>query len=833
MRGLKLGLGIGAQRVGAGGGPANASNTTAPSISEIVAYPGGAYTITGGVWSSATSIATELQTSPNGVDTWTDYGAVDAVGTWANDVASLFVRVKEIAQPGDVEAYSVAYEIGPVFDQIVDFVGSVDYISHAVTAPFLGMSAGDGVDFWMMVQFYHVGTGDGFLVGLGDTSASNVNADIGMYNTRWRQGGSNAASIPVNPLPSTGSFIYTGRFRNVGATRKSQLWCNDVVGPEASQATAISLTPFTTLRIGAPAQATVASTDDADQPISWVAFGRGNPAAAHAAIYNNGKQLRADDYDWGTDPNGATLDGFILLSRESPGNTTFTVGNVVDSVGSYDSWSQTGTMEWANRLPGFIDPAGDPPATPVAFISPQFATTDDTDLTICINTKNIGSAINTTDFTVTTLTHSVAGNIAGTVSGDTFPNPGEGTITYTIFNVLTGTSASGTAEVIAPADMPANPQFWTRYNENALVAAIEEYPTYGAGTTYANIAALTAGISAMGAGTTLTIENLTEAGTLTLPERDYGGATIQARFLHGVAVDTVITKGVQNLTIRGFSALNGGFVGKVGGIGTVGTLTMDHCTGELIEYQASDLTAATGKNFTLTNWIGPDDGTASQITVKANRFTMKRCAHGAIPASADAEPLRVSNTNVLIMDRVWLGDQRGTNATGHYDLFQTYGSGASGVTKGIITQSFFSDRNLSGERVLNGALFLTGIVARGFRIKDVAVSVDASYGIQLGGTAGDVLQDCRIENTTANSPSRFGGVELYSSFADNNVRTSSGTMGASVETNTYSSTVMATQYPDYNTYVDSWRRYRTPVAPFATRGAYALIAELEAKRLTL
>jgi len=803
-----------------GGGPANAVNTAVPTIDSIN-YPGGAFSVNLGGWDNETSLDLVIQSSPDGVGSWTDE-AYTTPGTWLPANENDYIRAKVTAQPGSVVVYSAVLQLGTAFDQILDFAGASNYISHAVSAPFLGMSAGDGVNFWMMVQWYKdAGSLTFDLVSLGNTAAASTEATIITQNTMWRDGGANAAAI-LDIVANAGTYLHTGRFWNSGGNHISKSFVNDQSLQSATQGGTISLTNFTTLRIGASA---TTAPNAFNHAIDWVAFGTGDPSAAHEWIYNNGKQRRADEYDWGSDPNGATLGGFILLSRESPGNTTFSAASVVDSVGSYDSWSANGTLAWTDRLPGFINSAGDPPATPAAFISPKYALTTDSTLTIGINTKNIGDAL-AGDLTISSLTHSVAGNIAGTVTGDTFPNPGAGTISGTINGVAVS------CEIIAARALPTNPQFWTRYNENALVAGIEEYPSYGAGTTYASIALLKAGIDALGSGATLTIENLTEAGTLTLTAKDYGGATIQCRNRHGVVINAIDMSGARNLTIRGFSALVGGITGSSMGAGTV---VLDHCTG--VQYYFTGTTGA-NENFTVTNWIGPDDGTAlSSGANKCNIYTVDGVAHGhtensSNPASADAH--RSDQCNVIKAQRFWFGDVRGTDPAGHYDCWQSYLSGTQGYTEGYVINGVMTDRNLSGETPLSGGLFLTGINAQGLRIKNVAATTGTYQDIATGPARQNVL----IEDTTSAGPTIITSGSLSnSSLVNNNVKLTAGailpSVGIGVETNTYASTVMATQYPDWTTYQDSWRRLRTPTAPFDTRGAYALIAELEAKRLTL
>lgn len=824
MRRLGLGLGISAQRASSGGGgPPNAVNTVAPSI-DAIAYPSGAYNLLDGTWTNATSFAYALESSPTGAAPWTDVGTVPNVGTWSTSLENLYVRSRITAQPGSVVAYSAPFLIGPIFDQMVDFAGNANWIDHAVTANFLGMSAGDGIDFWLMVQWYYPGSGlegGAGLVSLGNVANASSDASLHPSFTLWRDGGTNGGAT-LDVVSGAGTYLNTGRFRNVGSTHGSTMLVNDAPAVSGSNSGAISLTGFTTLRIGAVAQSSVSNAENSDYPIAWVAFGKGNPAAGHAWVYNEGQQRRADEYDWGTDPNGATLEGFIMLSRKSPGNTTYTVANTIDSIGAYDSWTQTGSLAWTGRLPGFVNSAGDPPATPVAYISPRYASEDDANLTLNINTKKIGEALGG-DLTITTLTHSVAGNIAGTVSGSTFPNPGPGTITGTVNGVAVN------CEIIANTDFPAYaPNFRTRYNGNARVAAIENYPAPGAGTTYANIAAMKVAIDALGAGGTLIINDLTEAGTLTLTAKDYGGATLVCTNRHGVAINQIVMTGVQNLTLRGFSCLNGGF--SAGSFS--GNITLDHCTG--INWDIDGTTGAT-ETLTITNWIGPDDGTAVQCYAsKINRYTIKRVAHGNTVNPTAGDVNRTDRCNIIIADRFWFGES-GTSPTGgnpdpHVDGWQTVTSGTTGAVAGLVQNGIIIDEQKAGETGAQG-LFFSDINGLGLRIRNCAIRVPLTNAI----TIANAQQNCRIENTTVSTRTFFQSNALSNSvLADNNVMNNSGNIlpstGTGVETNTLASVTMATAYPQWTSHAYTWEQWDNPAGGYTTAGAYALIDELAANK---
>jgi hypothetical protein len=813
--------------------PQTTQNTSIPTL-DANGYPGGAYRITDGVWIGAESFTYFIESSPTGSAPWTEFGETQGSGTWDESLAELYVRAKVVAAPGDVVAYSAPLLLGKAFDQILDFANSGNTIGHAISAPFLGQSSGDGVDFWLMAQWFYPGSGvanDSYIVGIGDLADTDTHAMMSPTTTLWRSGGANAEAniASVSPIIAGGSYISTTRFRNVSGNHFATMWCNLVSVESASAGGAVSLTNMTTMRIGAGVG--VATSSPWNFPIAWVAFGKGNPAAAHAWAFNGGNQRRVDEYNFGTDPNGATLEGFVLLSRENPGNTTFSIGEVVDSVGSYDSWSLTGSLAWTNRKPGFINPAGDPPTTPDAYISPRFATTDDSTLTIGINTKNIGEALGS-DFTINSLTHSVDGDISGTVTGDTFPNPGVGTITGSI--TVGGDTVSVTCDIFVPAALPADPQFWTRYNENALVAGIEPYPATGTGTTYASIAALKTAIDALGSGGTLTINDLSEAGTLTLTGKDYGGATLIAKNRHGVAINRINMDDVRNLTIRGFSALSGGFVGLAGNStdgffanGTSG-ITLDHCTGTGWGAVGRNGSTAT---FTVTNWIGPDDGSANQnIVNEFNVLTLRRVAHGNTNATT-GDVNRSDRCNTIIAERVWFGDNGNTSPSAHPDCWQMYGAGTNGFLNGIILNCVFNDIITGGQFGAAGLFFETSVKCQGFRVRNVAVRSALNMSIGMS----DALQNCSIENTIANGSAYIGSGSLaYSGFTSNNLKPVGTMHSVAVGPSTGTTNVaMTTAFPQWVSHAGSWEQWDNPAAGYTDKGAAALIAELAALKATL
>ena len=810
-------------RGGAGGG-GGVANIVAPSI-DANQYAGGPYAFSEGVWNGSPTLAMTLESSADGLSGWADEGVVATVGTWDVSLAGLFVRLKVTPDTGS-PAYSAVFgALGPAYNQVVDFGGNSNRINHTVTAPFIGAdlaaatSGASAPGFWLMAMWYYDGVGieaGAALVSLGDVSVASTHAEMSAYQvTAWRAGGTNCFVTLTAPA-AAGWYLTTCHYYNSGANHGVTIWVGDQTAVAGLAAGAISLTNFTTLRIGSRVTSAPDNATNFDERIAYVAFGRGNPGAAHTWSYNDGSLRRVDDYDFAAD-TAATIEGFIPLYRESPGNTTFSVGAVVDTIGAFDSWTLDGTLAYENRLPGFINPAGDPPATPSRYIYPRYASTDDATFTLGINTKAIGTAV-AGDFTVTALTHSVAGNIAGTVTGTTFPNPGAGTITGTISGV------SVAVEIVAPLALPADPQFRTRYHGNARVAGIEPYTSPGAGTTYANVAALKVGIDALGAGATLIVADLNDASTLTLTAKDYGGATITCTNLHGVKLGDVVMTGVIGLTIRGVDVVThaGEFYGDSG----VSGVTLDHCTG--LRVFAKGTTGST-ETFVLRNWVGPDDGTAQQITIsKFNRATIHRVAH-ANTSTLTSDAIRTDQCNTIFADRFFFGEIGVTTVGAHADCWQSYLSGTSGSTGGLIMNGALIDRQETGEIAAQGG-FWNDVNGQHLRIVNCAVYSSLNNSLIIS-----AAQGCGFENCMGNSTIATGAGSTASSFYSLNIIRGSvapvlTNSGIGTETGTVNASDMTTLFPNWVAQAGNWQMWETPTGAAVGKGAHALITELVANR---
>lgn len=819
---MRLGLGLGyQQRASGGGGSPNASNTLAPFFFETNGYAGGPYNASEGIWSGDTTSTTmTLERSDDGVGSWTDEGALATVGTWNTALEGKYLRIKVVGEPGAVVAYSDVFgPLGIAYDHVIDCANGSNHMVTALPSnPPLGGSltaatTGAAKGLWFSAMWYFPGTGyeaDAYIAGFWN----NVNDSLWFMGiagatVALRTGGS-AFGVAHTAPAAAGWYIVTGRIYSDAGTLAGGT-CH--FGPDTrtfADAGGVSLTNFT--HFSEFRGNSNATNRFFDLPVAWIACGRGDPAAAHAWAYNGGKLRRIDEYDFASDAN-AKCDVFKLYSRK--GFTTWASTQSVDLKGYLSSTpTQTGTFSWIADKPGFIDPTAPPPVTPAAFIFPRYADTSDANLTLCINTKKIGEAL-AGDLTITALTHSVAGDISGTVTGDTFPNPGVGTITGTVNGVAVA------CEIVQELAIPAyKPAFADRYNGNARVAAIENYTSPGAGTTYANVAALKAGIDALASGGTLIVAdaNFTGGGALTLTAKDYGGATITCTNRHGVILDSMGLTGVSNLTIRGFKT-----IGDFDGSNTNGVV-IDHCTGSRVNFRGNTGATETG---TLSNWCGPDDGTeGTMILSKFNRLTISRVAH----SRAGVEDVcRTDGNNIIIQQRCYFGDNKGTVVGSHLDCQQIVGAGTQGFTSGLVLNCVYNDQKDGAEIGAQGISNTIGVL-RNFRVKRVAARSVLSGSIALD----QPDQGVSIVDCTVSARADVTAATINSCFVDNIVRGSLGTClpttNVGVETNVLAGVDMATAYPQWTSHIGTWEQWDNPAGGYTTAGAYALIDELAANK---
>jgi hypothetical protein len=145
------------------------------------------------------------------------------------------------------------------------------------------------------------------------------------------------------------------------------MWRNEQIGTETVSTGTYNIggSNFFNMRFGSSATTPFAKYTGLVHSMCW---GTGNPALAHAWAYNDGDIRQIKNYNFGTDPNGCTLGGHVDPSRV--GSTTFNVSQIVDTVGTYDTWTASGAPTYKSRKPGYVFPGGDPVPVPSAYIGP-------------------------------------------------------------------------------------------------------------------------------------------------------------------------------------------------------------------------------------------------------------------------------------------------------------------------------------------------------------------------------------------------------------------------------------------------------------------------------
>jgi len=396
-------------------------------------------------------------------------------------------------------------------------------------------------------------------------------------------------------------------------------------------------------------------------------------------------------------------------------------------------------------------------------------------------------------------------------------------------------------EILEAAAMPASPRLATRFGGNALVCAIEPYPATGTGTTFANAAALASAAGSLSAGATLTVNDFGDfSETLTLPPRDYGGAVIECKNVEGVKVSALILNGCLNLTIRGFAVNNHIYSGVYGTSTTYTTgNVIEHCRCANIFGHGVSVSTST---ITIRNVLGWDTavepGRANADYTKVVRFKRARLERVGWGRSTSLNVIVVSNIAELIINRllVWQGVTTDTSGI-HADLMQTVpASGAENVFSGMIRNAYFFDRLEGAETKKYQGMFWTDNSMRDLLVKNVISNVDMTNGITLSGNRYNV----RVEDNICATKIGVNKCLSGAAWVRNNVMNSAGTiLGVSTagpEDTTLSLSDLGlgltTVFPDYAVYPDSWRAFR-PASGYETRGAGAMVAELEAKRVAL
>lgn len=727
------------------------------------------------------------------------------------------------------------------YNQVLEFTGNNNWLSHAISAPFLGMT-GDTVDFSFSVCWFQktsAAQDNDCLMSLGDTSlATNYASLFPRYSVFRTSTGSQAvSSVGSGPdLTVSGWKLSTGRFRNVGATHRATQWVNQFAQAESSQSGAISLTGYSTLRFGAPSKSSVATNDDFESQLCFAAILQGDPAAYHAWVYNDGAIRRGDLYDFDADPN-CSLVAFFVLSRVSPGNTTFAASEIVDTIGGLDSWTQTGSLVWVNRQAGWINPGGDPIPTSLNYFYPAVAP-NTIEPRAQTNTLFIDEP-NPSLFTITSATHSVLGDITSSFVGGKFPSGmPEGAVSVIGLSYNGNTPTDFDFEVIAHQPMLDYPRFADLYNGHAIAANFGPYPTVPAGTIYTPTSAadLQSRINSMASGETLIITDCDYSSSdFYLTSRDWGGAKIIAQNEHQVKMRLIYTRNAQNLTIRGIAGSESEGVRITSDYFVIDNVTVEYCRVKYISLRGISSVTSTCK---VRQCCGMDTGLDEQWSFTAfKRVDLRNFATGnkSIAEGTNAGDLfQVKNCERIILDRYCIYDVTyPASSTAHADLFQRDNLPTERKTSGLFMNGLLLDpQDPLTEPAQGGIFFSKGGNEYNLLMYRNVVAIPNVNGAAMVATR----QACGMEEMTIRTQIQWGSQSTNKSGVIRNILKTSTTDVIPSNVGPAVDSVMGLNFATaFSGYVDgyNWHEYANPAPAYVGKGADVLIQELVAARARL
>lgn len=355
------------------------TNTIAPEIDSSF-YGQAEFSVEVGTWTGGvTTFVIDIEKSDTGSGGWTTHAAaIESSGRWPQTTLDTkYVRAK-VTPPVGSAAYSAVYQMKNSPTHVLHFTS--DVVDYPVSAPIFGGDLTTG-GIWFSFMFYYAsGTSpsDGYSFGIGDsTSNTNIFALFGnngfatLSGTQLQLNTLNLGGAPTDPIGQW--YILTLHWYAVGSIHYVRGWRNSVTSVTAGVSRAFTLsgaTGWTSLRIGGLA----ASTRSPAASLKMCGFmaGNGNPEQFHLDTFNDGNFRNPFDYNFATDPNGATknfgAEGYRV------GSATFANSQIADVVGAAGTPTAVqGAPTWTALVPPFVSPTG--AATPVqaANIKPLYA----------------------------------------------------------------------------------------------------------------------------------------------------------------------------------------------------------------------------------------------------------------------------------------------------------------------------------------------------------------------------------------------------------------------------------------------------------------------------
>lgn len=343
------------------------TNTVAPKIDSNF-YGGSLLEVDTGEWTgNITSFTIDIEKSDDGVTGWTTHAAsVADVSYWPQTTLDAkYVRAK-VTPPVGSPAYSAVYLMKNSPTHVAYFVD--DNVTFTTTTPLWGTELTTG-GIWLSFMFYYrsgLDPSSGYGFSFGNTANGTNNFSLKGSNGFLTLGGIQppvaAIDLGGNPSDPQGQwYIFTAYWYKVGSIHYVNVWRNDASGsiPGTSNAHTLASGGWTRLTLGAQTFGT--NTMDRLPMCCWLS-GTGNPEQFHIDTFNEGKFRNPFDYNFATDPNGATKNFGVPGYRVGSG--TLVAADLADIVGSAGTPTVvSGPPTWTDVLPPFVSPIG--PATPV------------------------------------------------------------------------------------------------------------------------------------------------------------------------------------------------------------------------------------------------------------------------------------------------------------------------------------------------------------------------------------------------------------------------------------------------------------------------------------
>ena len=251
-----------------------------------------------------------------------------------------------------VDDAAVNVSVAAVENQVLDLTASNSALYQSFT-DFNGVTLDtDGI--WIAGYFYYDGgtyPNGNAVTGLGDASAATPR----MTNETGKSFIQHPGPVNTTELtsPSTAGwyFCVTHLRAAGGSTEDLRYFRNNETAELLGTAVDRDLTNIDNFGIGCAPDSSRSAYLGAEA--CGFAMGYGAPDDLVTWVYNSGGQLRdLSEYDFASDANGATLEHYWPCTRVDD-STAFspTETAVQDTIGSLDTWSQDGTVGWANRPP--------------------------------------------------------------------------------------------------------------------------------------------------------------------------------------------------------------------------------------------------------------------------------------------------------------------------------------------------------------------------------------------------------------------------------------------------------------------------------------------------